>query len=158
MGAMALQLLDAEDINEKLPGIGVRSHYGLIFDLVPIGASMVAKHDELLPICIALISARTGRPYCPMLCAPAICMDGKSGEPMADQVETSMKSHPAHLDKEENKSRCAGIGGDGGVTIGGSAHRHRSNRCAEILWSRWHDTASLVCTTWDRMHQGAGLC
>lgn len=156
MAAMVMQLLDAQDVRAILPGIGVKSHYGLTFDLVPIGPSMCGKHDELLVVCMCLISVTTGRAYSPMICAPAISFAGKTGQGTADQVEESLRLHPSRIDQKTNRNRCAGIGGDGGVTKGGSMHRHRSTAAAEILWGRWHPDSPLVCTIWDRMHQGGG--
>jgi len=66
MGSMVLQILDAQDINSELPGLGVKSHYGVTCDLVPIGSSVLPTHDELLVINLCLISSQTGKAYSPM--------------------------------------------------------------------------------------------
>ena len=154
LGAMVMQLLDAEDFHTKLPGIGVPSHYGVSMDGVPIGVGHMTSHDELLVVCLYIVSAQTFVAHSPMLAAPAMPFDGKTGEGMRQLASRTLAEHPANLNTITNIRRGSGIGGDGGVTKGGPAARHKTNSGAELLWREWHPAESTpICTNWDVFHQ-----
>ncbi len=154
LGGLVMQMLDAQDFHTKLPGIGVPSHYGVSFDGVPIGVGKMTSHDELLVVCMFIISSQNFLPYSPMLAAPAMPFDAKTGDGMLRLVSNTLANHPAKLNIHVNAERGSGVGGDGGVTEGGPSHRHQTNRAAELLWHQWHPEENAPnCTTWDRFHQ-----
>ena len=158
LAAMVMQWLDARDINGILRGVGVKSHFGLTLDGVPMGPGHLSEHDELLPICLHIINCHTGLPWSPMLAAPALPLDGKTTEGMAKVTTETLEKHPAALGHKVCRSRVAGFGIDGACTKGGEAARHRGCQVSEKLWHDWHpqadDQSVPTCTLWDRFHQG----
>jgi hypothetical protein len=157
LGALVMQMLDAEDINKILPGIGVPSQYGVTFDGVPIGCAKMSSHDELMVVCLYVVSPYTFMPHSPMLAAPAMPFDGKTGAGTLRTVNDVLRTHPAGLDTTTSSKRGAGVGGDGAVAAGGVDHRHKSNKAAESLWEEWHPQNSQgsvpLCSSWDVFHQ-----
>ena len=160
VGATLQRLLDAQDINRVLPGLGIPSDFAIMFDPVSLGKGMFTRHGTVLMTAISLISPSTGDFYLPMLDAPGMGLESHTGEAQKDSVITVCSKHPAGLTPRVLQSRVSVIGGDEQIVSGGPAHRHSSSRAAELLWSELHPGAScedgaeiISCVRWDDFHR-----
>ena len=138
IGALVLAQLDARDFNENLPGLGIPSDFVVLADPVSIGESMHSRHGELLVMCLAIVSGRTGNVYHPLHSAKPMPIGAHAGPEMAEAMHESLRSHPAAWGEQALRSRLSGLGGDGALTRGGPGARHSSSGAAEILWGRVH--------------------
>jgi hypothetical protein len=77
----------------------------------------------------------------------------KRGVALANIILESCIAHPANLTVEKLRCRLASVCGDGGLTIGGEAHRHASSSAAEKVWRCAHPEPAPMCTTWDTFHR-----
>ncbi len=154
MASMVLQQLDSHDFNAVLPGLGIPSDFPLLADPVSMGDTIMSRHDVLLIVALALTSARTGRVYNPMHSGRAVPVGSHSGAAMATLLLEALAQHPACWSIHVLRARCACIGGDGGLVLGGPDHRHQSAAVAERLWRWLHEEATApMCTTWDPFHR-----
>jgi hypothetical protein len=155
MASMVVQQLDSHDFNAVLPGLGIPSDFAVLADPVSMGDSIVSRHDILLIICLALASAQSGRVYNPMHSGRAMPVGSHGGAAMAGLLLRALAEHPASWSIYVLRARCACIGGDGGLVLGGPDHRHQSAAVAEHLWRLVHEDteAGPTCTTWDPFHR-----
>ena len=134
LGVLVVQQLDAHDFNEVLPGLGIPSDAAAVADPVTIGMSVLARHDTVLVMCLALVSARTGSVYNPMLSGDPMPVGAHGGEAMVQMWLDAFANHPASWGLSVLRARLAAVGGDGGVCEGGVDSRHMSSAAAEKLW------------------------
>lgn len=164
LAGMVLQNFDGLDFNTILPGLGIPSDIAIVADPVSVGLSARVRHDSLLVMCLSIVSSRTGKLRSPMHSALAMPMGGHRGQSLCTQMFEALLQHPANWDMAQLKSRVASIGGDGALTGGGSAHRHRSSAAAEKFWHQLHPASEDVdivdCVFWDAFHRAdiAGGC
>ena len=95
MASMVIHQLDAFDFNMPLPGLGIPSDIAVLADPVSMGDSILARHDVLLIVCLALVSARIGTVYNPMHSGRAMPIGSHGGVAMADLMLAILKQHPA---------------------------------------------------------------
>ena len=164
LAVMVLAQMDAFDFDELLPGLGIPSDFCLLADPVSIGESAVARHGDLLVMCLAIVSARTGRVYHPMFSAPQMKIGEHGGQKCAEAMLRACLAHPAAWTVQVLRARVGGIGGDGALTVGGPNARHNSSGAAEYLWKSIHNTnapalpraagsSAPTCTSWDPFHR-----
>lgn len=154
LGVMVMQQLDAHDFNEILPGLGIPSDFAVVSDSVSLGDSVMSRHDVVLVLCLALISARTGRVYNPMHSGDPMPVGAHGGEAMARMWVRAFARHPASWGMPVLCSWAAAVGGDGGLCAGGVDHRHQSSSAAEIFWRLLFPSPEApLCTTWDPFHR-----
>ena len=154
MASMVIQQLDAFDFNMPLPGLGIPSDFAVLADPVSMGDSILARHDVLLIMCLALVSARIGTVYNPMHSGHAMPIGSHGGVAMAKLMLAVLEQHPASWGSYALCARLACVGGDGGLCLGGKDHRHQSAAAAERLWKSVHcDDAAPTCTSWDPFHR-----
>jgi len=159
MASMIIKGLIAYDINQLLPGLGVRSAFALGADPVAIGKSATVRHDELLVICVTVVSPVTGRLSTHLFSARAMGIGDHRGDALVALLLHHLHEHPAGLTIAELRARCASFAGDGAMTYGGPGHRHRSGASADKCWRRLHPGADgvepvlITCTTWDAFHR-----
>ncbi len=144
-------MMDAEDFDLALPGTGLRSHFGLIFDGVSLGTSSFSRHETLLVVGVSYISGETGRPHARLFGSPG---SGRShaGPATAGLIVESLSKHPAHITADVCAKRLCSIGGDGAVVRGGSSARHKSTNAAGLVWNRYRPGEEQFCE-WDPFHR-----
>ena len=169
LAAMVLAHMDAMDYDEPLPGLGIPSDFCMLADPVSIGEGKISRHGDLLVICLAMVSARTGRLYNPMLAAPQMKIGEHGGDKLADAMLQACLDHPAHWSTEDLRKRMSGVGGDGALCVGGPNARHKSSGAAEKIWNLVHNggggaaaapalacpphSVIPTCTSWDPFHR-----
>ncbi len=182
IAAMCLAEQNAAEFNEPLPGLGIPSDFAVLADPVAVGDSVMARHGDLLVVCLGIVSARTGLVCQPFHSASEMQIGGKTGAGLSDALIAAWASHPAAWSIPVLKQRLSCIGGDGGLVLGGPEARHGSSGAAEATWRRVHPTASAdapaagaaaadpsarrasaagsaapglapLCTTWDPFHR-----
>jgi len=79
IAAMSLQEQNAADFNEPLPSLGIPSDFAVLADPVAIGDSVMARHGDLLVVCLALVSTRNGSIRMPMHSAYCLPIGGHTG-------------------------------------------------------------------------------
>ena len=124
MGAMAGRALQAKDLAECLPALGIPSDLSLIFDGVRVGAKQFSRHESLLLLGVAFevaassIFQRAGpRIQVRMLGAPS-SGQRHDGVGQKDCVMEALAEHPARLSREGLSARLAVIGADGASAKG----------------------------------------
>ena len=133
-GKTLSQRIIAVKVATPLPGLGIRSALGLIFDGVTIGGSTSFQtHESLMMIGVNHIDATTGRRIASMLDAPSAGMDHR-GKALKELVLNTLANHPAELTRALLVRILAGIGVDGNLTTGGPEARHQSSGAAEMIW------------------------
>ena len=171
LAAIVLAHMDAIDFEEPIPGLGIPSDFCMLADPVSIGESMCSRHGDLLVICLAMISARTGRFYNPMFGAPGMKIGEHGGDKCAEALLQACQDHPVGWTIRDLIARLGGVGGDGALCVGGPDARHKSSGAAEKLWNLVHNAnvgalpelarplqAALprrkpTCTSWDPFHR-----
>ena len=172
IAAMCLQEHNAADFNEPLAGLGIPSDFAVIADPVAIGDSVMARHGDLLVVCLTMVSARNGAIRTPMHSAYCLPIGGHTGEGLSQALLSALEKHPASWDVRMCRRRLSCIGGDGGLVMGGPDARHRSSGAAEQAWRTLHPGAGgaaaaaaaagssaaaphavPLCTTWDPFHR-----
>ena len=134
IAAMCLQEQNAADFNEPLAGLGIPSDFAVLADPVAIGDSVMARHGDLLVVCLAMVSARNGAIRMPMHSAYCLPIGGHTGEGLSQALLIALEKHPASWDVRMCRRRLSCIGGDGGLVMGGPDARHRSSGAAERAW------------------------
>jgi len=79
---LVLGLLESEIDPCSRASPGIPSHFGITYDGVTIGASVMGRHGELLIIFIMPVSHVTGHVYTMLLAAPCLPYGGKKGDAM----------------------------------------------------------------------------
>ena len=175
IAAMCLHEHNAADFNEPLAGLGIPSDFAVLADPVAIGDSVMARHGDLLVVCLAMVSARNGAIRMPMHSAYCLPIGGHTGEGLSQALLCALEKHPASWDVRTCRRRLSCIGGDGGLVMGGPDARHRSSGAAERAWRTLHPGAGEpaaaaaaaaaagssaaaphavpLCTTWDPFHR-----
>ena len=157
-----LQELDALDINTPLSGIGIPSDVALSIDPVTLGSAGFGRHETVLMQVLSLVNPRRHHIDTLMASGDVMMLGEHSGAPMAATSLRSLARHPASLGLQALRARCAVIGGDGQVCIGGVDHRHNSSGAAEKLWATFFPDAEALgddvelpmsCTMWDFFHR-----
>ena len=100
VGANLLRLLDAQDINRMLPGLGIPSDLAIVFDPVSLGSGMFTKHGSVLMLAVALVSAETLGLYAPMVDAPVMGLESHTGPALRDRALQALGDHVAGLSVE----------------------------------------------------------
>ena len=161
LAAMVLAHMDAMDFDEPLPGLGIPSDFCMLADPVSIGEGKISRHCDLLVICLALVSARTGRFDNPMLAAPQMNIGEHGDDQCADAMLQACQDHPVQWSIEDLRARMSGVGGDGALCVGGPNARHKSSGAAEKIWNLVHNGVAApalacppqgavpTCTSWD---------
>ena len=83
LASLYLQHQDATEIGTCLPGIGVPSHFSIIFDVISLGARSFARHESLIVTAISSVSASTGSIHAKLIGAPSLGQS-HSGAQQAD--------------------------------------------------------------------------
>ena len=149
--AQAKLFLDAEDFNQALSGLGVSSHFSVLFDSVSLGSSTWSRHDTLLVVGVSFVSPVDGRLHARLFAAPSSGQSHK-GPATASLVLENLSRHPAGVDEKMMKRRLTAIGGDGVVIKGGASARHGSTNAGSCFWklARGEDEE---CIEWDPFHR-----
>ena len=146
IAALCLQEQQAAEFAEPVPGLGIPSDFALLADPVSVGDSVMSRHGDLLVICLAIVSARTGIVHFPLHSAEQMVIGGHSGEGLAAALLAAVQRHPAGWGIPHLRRRLSCIGGDGGLVLGGPAARHRSSGAAEKTWLHVHPSAKADIT------------
>ncbi|CAE7237091.1 unnamed protein product, partial [Symbiodinium sp. CCMP2592] len=133
LAAAYVKEVDAGDLSAPLPGIGIKSHFSLIFDIVSLGRSSFSRHESLVVTGISFVSPTTGMLHTRLLGAPSVG-GNHTGEQVAAQALLALESHPSMLNRQTAARRLAAIGGDGAMVAGGDQARHKSTKAAKHLW------------------------
>lgn len=152
LGASGIQILDALDINNTLPGIGVKSNIALTWDASNLSRAVFSRHETLLAICLSYVNRSSGQVVPVCLAAPSLGAqhDGKS---MTDLVLHTLSDHPVGLCVEQLKGRLAAVGGDGAVTAGGPCAKHSSTKSCEQLWEEVKGSNLPPMSIWGLFHR-----
>lgn len=144
LAGLVLQMFDALEINTCLSGLGIPSDFCVLLDPVSIGAHKFGRHGKVLMVCIGVVDAQTFRLRARMIGAPTIG-PSESGPTLRDLLLKCLAEHPAALTLESLESRCALVGGDGAISLGGPEKRYapgarprQSTGTAELAWATIH--------------------
>ena len=153
VGATLLRLLDAQDMQAILPGLGIPGDLAVMFDGVSLDKAMFSRHGSILMIAATYVSPHTLQLCSRMLDAPAMGIESHTGTALKDLVRASLSSPRVQLSEEALRSRLSAIGGDGQIVSGGPDARHGSSKAADLLWKWLHGDEAILCVLWDLFHR-----
>ena len=152
LSAKYLELQDGLKLAQKMPGLGVRSPLGIVFDTVTLGGGMYSRHESLQVIMLTFVG-NSGRLESMLLDSPSVGLD-KGGEAQAKGLVAAFRNHAAELTiRSLQQCMVSIIGGDGAVTKGGPQSVHQSTKAAEHLYAQVYGNADPFCE-WDKWHRG----
>ena len=151
LACRTVKALDSVEIQTPLAGLGVPTHFSLMWDGVNLGATTFSRHESLCVIAPNMVSPTTGQLHPRLLAAPSMGWD-HSGVGQAELVRASLEAHEARLSAQVCQRRLSALGGDGAICRGGPAAKHKSTAAAEKLWSLLGRTDKPV-VHWDPYHR-----
>ena len=138
LGAKVLQVQDRLDMDERLGGLGIPSSFALLFDGVPVGGvTLFSRHGTVEVICVAFISAATGRIHSRFL-QWAMCAAGHQGDATGQLILAVLAAPPLGFTTKVLRRRMSQIGGDGAVVRGGPARKKPGTQAADMIWFTVH--------------------
>lgn len=133
-----LQLQDAQQLHDVLPGLNVQAPISICYDGVSIGDSLFSRQESFEIVFVFSASVSTGQMQAFFIGCPSEGMD-KTGERQADCVARALEQHPWKLGVGNVRGRLLSmICGDGAIAKGGSEARHSSTGSANILSERFY--------------------
>ena len=151
LACRAIRALDAVEFHAPLKGLGVPTHFSIMWDGVNLGATSFSRRESLCVIACNMVSASSGRLHPRLLAAPSLGWD-HGGPAQAELVRRSLAGHEAEISSEVCSRRLSALGGDGAIVRGGESAKHQSTKAAELLWAKLNRIDPPV-VHWDPYHR-----
>ena len=153
-GSKLIELMVADSLSTRLPGLGVVSPIAVTFDGVTVGDSLFARNESFQVICVAALSPHTGEIISHFVGCPSIGLQ-KKGVDQAKLVLQALAAHPAGFHPTGLRRRVLTIvGGDGAVAPGGVDAKHSStqaaNKLEELIYTERNQQGFIE---WERFHR-----
>lgn len=147
-----LQLQDAQQLHELLPGLNVQAPISICYDGVSIGESLFSRSESFEIVFIFSASVTTGQMQAFFIGCPSEGLD-KTGEGQAQCVAKALEQHPWNLGQRNIRSRLLSmVCGDGAIVRGGPDARHSSTGSANILSQRFYQGQQELAQ-WELFHR-----
>ena len=153
-GSKLIELMVADSLSTRLPGVGVVSPIAVTFDGVTVGDSLFARNESFQVICVAALSPHTGEIISHFVGCPSMGLQ-KKGVDQAKLVLQALAAHPAGFHPTGLRRRVLTIvGGDGAVAPGGVDAKHSStqaaNKLEELIYTERNQQGFIE---WERFHR-----
>ena len=125
IAALSHQHLDAWCWARLLPGLGIQSDFSFMADPVALGSTLRPRHDVALVLGICLVNSWTGSLQADMWDGWSMPFGAHGATELFELLLRMILSHPAAFDLAKLRQGLAALIGDGGLTKGGPAARHK---------------------------------